>query len=137
MIVLDASVLIGYLNRDDAHSEQALWLLAEAADKDTDLLVNPVTLAEVLVAPTRTGRQEEALRVLTEVGVRVEPFPPDAPSVLARLRCTGLKMPDCCVLLTALDQRAAVASFDDRLLRAAAEHDVPVVSAQPTFPPEL
>jgi predicted nucleic acid-binding protein len=135
VIVLDASVLIAYLNRDDAYSEEALWLLAEAAGKDTELLVNPVTLAEVLVAPTRVGRQDEVLRVVTDVGVRVAQFPPDAPTVLAELRCTGLKMPDCCVLLTALEQRAAVASFDERLRRAAADLDVRLVSREPTSPP--
>ncbi|MGS0683693.1 type II toxin-antitoxin system VapC family toxin [Nakamurella sp. GG22] len=136
MIVLDASVLIAYLNRDDAHSEQARWLLAEAAGKDTELVVNPVTLAEVLVAPTRVGRQDEVLRVMADVGVRVAQFPTDAPSVLARLRCTGLKMPDCCVLLTALEQRAALASFDERLRRAAADLDLRLVSGRPASSPE-
>lgn len=51
MIVLDASVLIGYLDGDDEHHEQAAALLAEAVDDD--LGINCQTLAEVLVAPIR------------------------------------------------------------------------------------
>ena len=44
------------------------------------------------------------------------PFPPDSAVRLAKLRAsTGLKMPDCCVLLAAADAGATVASFDGRL----------------------
>ena len=35
-------------------------------------------------------------------------------------------MPDCIVLLTALDQRGTLATFDDRLRRAALDQGVPV-----------
>jgi predicted DNA-binding protein (UPF0278 family) len=39
---------------------------------------------------------------------------------LAQLRTdTGLKLPDCCVLLAAQDHDARVASFDTSLLKAA------------------
>ena len=53
MIVLDASVFIAYLDRDDDHHAAAETLLARAIDDD--LGVNPLTLAEVLVGP-RSGR---------------------------------------------------------------------------------
>jgi rRNA-processing protein FCF1 len=47
---------------------------------------------------------------------------------LARLRVnTGLKLPDCCVLLTAMDRRATLASFDERLLAAAISRGIPVL----------
>ena len=49
MIVLDASVLIAYLDGSDDHHEAAERLLAAAIDDD--LGVNPLTLAEVLVVP--------------------------------------------------------------------------------------
>lgn len=43
-----------------------------------------------------------------------------APGRLAQLRTdTGLKLPDCCVLLAAQDHDACVASFDTDLLKAA------------------
>ena len=49
------------------------------------------------------------------------PLGADAPTRLARLRAeTGLKLPDCCVLLAAQDASASsVLSFDDRLSAAA------------------
>ena len=90
-----------------------------------DLLVSTVTLAEALVSPIREGRVDEVLATLADLGVVEATFPPDAARTLARLRVdTGLKLPDCWVLLTALDRVAAVASFDERLLRAAREHGV-------------
>ncbi len=49
-----------------------------------------------------------------------QPFPSDTAVRLARLRAdTGLRMPDCCVLLAAQDAAGRVAAFDDRLIRAA------------------
>ena len=55
------------------------------------------------------------------------PFPLGAAQHLAQLRVdTGLKLPDCIVLLTALHQRGILAIFDDRLRRAALDQGVPV-----------
>jgi predicted nucleic acid-binding protein len=116
VIVLDASVLIAVLVPGDAHHAAAERLLRST----TDFVVNPVTLAEVLVAPARKGAASRVLAELAELGVTELPFPPHTALTLARLRVdTGLKLPDCCVLLTAQDQRATLASFDDRMTRAA------------------
>ena len=127
ILVLDASVLIAYLTQDDTHWSAAVRLLLDATDNDTELMVNPVTLAEVLVGPTRDGREDQVLTALADIGVTVAPFPPDSSRILARLRSAGIKMPDCCVLLTALHHRATVASFDERLLRVAVQHSIPVL----------
>jgi predicted nucleic acid-binding protein len=90
--------------------------------------VNPVTLAEVLVLPTRENRVDLVLAALADLGVEEEPFPWNAAPALARLRVnTGLKLPDCCVLLTAMDRRATLASFDERLLAAAISRGIPVL----------
>jgi predicted nucleic acid-binding protein len=125
VIVLDASVLIGYLDGADAHHPAAEALLARALDDE--LGANPLTMAEVLVAPARVERLSAALSVLRDLEVQELPFPAGAAARLARLRSdTRLKMPDCCVLLSAEAAGAAVASFDDRLLRAAQALGVPV-----------
>ena len=126
MIVLDANVLIAVLTPADGHHRAGLDLLARAIAGAEDLLVNPVTLAEALVFPAREGRVRaaEQAAALAELGVTEVPFPPGAASDLAMLRTTGLKMPDCCVLLTAMDRQAALASFDDQLRRAANTHGV-------------
>ena len=126
MIVLDASVLIAFLNPDDVHHHDADEFILRAIGDSQDLAINPVTLAEVLVSPTREGRVNDVVAELGNLGVLDVPFPPDAARALARLRVTGLKMPDCCVLLTAIDRGAALVSFDDRLVGAATQQQVAV-----------
>lgn len=118
MIVLDASVLIAHLDRDDAHHEQATARLLELADED--LGASSITLAEVLVAPVRTDRLTAAKAALGRLDVQELPLPRNAPERLAKLRAaTGLKLPDCCVLLTAESVDGTVLTFDDRLAREA------------------
>ena len=118
MIVLDASVLIGHLDDTDAHHDAARQLLLRhAAD---DLAASLVTLAEVLVGPARAGHVDRATAVLRALGVRSVPLDTDDQVRLALLRAeTGLKLPDCCVLLAAEQQSGAVATFDHRLAGAA------------------
>jgi len=120
VIVLDASVLIAYLDAEDAQHRSAESLLAREIDDEFG--VNPLTLAEVLVGPSRTGRLDAARSALRELEVIEQPFPADTAVRLARLRAdTGVRMPDCCVLLAAQDAGARVAAFDDQLIRAAAK----------------
>lgn len=126
VIVLDASVLIAYLDSDDDHHVAAETLLVGAADDD--LGINPLTLAEVLVVPARDGRLEPAQSALRDLEVEELPFPPDTAVRLAQLRAsTGLRMPDCCVLLAADHAVATVASFDDRLVKSATDLNLPVL----------
>ncbi|MGQ0777369.1 MAG: type II toxin-antitoxin system VapC family toxin [Pseudonocardiales bacterium] len=126
MIVLDASVLIAYLDSHDDHHVAAETLLAGAVDDD--LGVNSLTLAQVLVVPARDGRLEPVQRALRDLEVEELPFPSDAAVRLAQLRAsTGLRMPDCCVLLAAVDAVATVASFDDRLVKSAIDLNLPVL----------
>ena len=123
MILLDASVLIGFIFDQDAHHEAAVALLREAAGSSFG--VSPVTLAEVLVAPTRLGRVSAAERMLCELGVTEIPLPRDAAVQLAGLQVeSGLTMPDCCVLLAATSSNGAVATFDGRLASVAAARDI-------------
>lgn len=126
LILLDASVLIGYLDATDAHHEAAQALLIRSVDET--LIVNPLTLAEVLVVPARDNRLPEVLGLLRDLDVQDKPFPADTAVRLAHLRAdTGLTMPDCCVLLTAEDARARIASFDNRLAEAARRRGLAVV----------
>lgn len=119
MIALDAAFLIAHLNAADAHHQTASDLLEEHADQD--LVIGPANLAEALVAATRAGQLAATQEAITRLDVREVPFPSDAASRLARLRVdTGSKMPDCCVLLTALQESASIATFDDRLKKSAA-----------------
>lgn len=123
MIVLDASVLIAYLDADDTHHARAESLLAREIDDEFG--ASSLTLAEVLVAPTRETRLEDARGVLEDLEVQELPFRPETAVTLARLRAlTSVKMPDCCVLLAAEKLGARIGSFDDRLLNAAATRNL-------------
>lgn len=120
MIVLDASVLIAHLDGGDRHHADAQSLL-EANNREP-LGASPITLAETLVAPARAGRLADAETALQQLGVEELTLGENVPGRLAQLRTdTGLKMPDCCVLLAAQDHDARIASFDTDLLKAARE----------------
>ena len=118
MIVLDASVLIAHLDSTDLHHAEAERLLEESAG--APLAASAITLAETLVSPARNGRLKDAESALRRLGVEELAIGPEAAPRLATLRAeTGLKMPDCCVLLAALDREATLASFDSALLASA------------------
>ena len=66
MIVLDASVIIAHLDGQDAHHRRATTVLAGAVAEGFG--VSPLTLAEVLVGPTRAGRLPAALAAVEAIG---------------------------------------------------------------------
>jgi len=120
VIVVDASVLIAHLDERDALHERAVEQLLAAADEP--LGCSTLTLAELLVGPARRGRLDDAHAALAALEIEEIPLAAGAAGELATLRAeTGLKLPDCCVLLAARDTRATgVLSFDERLAKASA-----------------
>ena len=102
LIVVDASVVIGFLDAGDDHHAAAVAALEASASHD---LVLPATAyAEVLVAPARKGssavaRVEEALSALA---VRLEAVTPAIARAAATLRARHrfLRLPDALVLAT-------------------------------------
>lgn len=126
VIVLDASVLIAYLDSDDEHHAESQGLLEQEVDDDFG--ANSLTLAEVFVAPARDHQLDGVRAALRDLEVEEFSFPSDTAIRLAKLRVeTGLKMPDCCVLLAAEPISARVATFDDRLRKAANRRDIKTV----------
>ena len=118
MIVLDASVLIAHLDGSDRHHAAARRLLERYAGEPFG--ASAITLAETLVAPARAQRLPDAEAALHRLGVQELTLGDQAASRLASLCAeTGLKMPDCCVLLAAEQCGGAVASFDPALVKAA------------------
>jgi predicted nucleic acid-binding protein len=126
VIVLDASVLIGQLERTDAHHEDAARRLAQAGGHG--LGASTITLSEVLVGAVLAERLELVQEALGILGVTEMPLPTDAALRLAVLRAeTGLRLPDCCVLLAAQETgMEGVITFDDRLAAAARRLGLPV-----------
>lgn len=118
MIVLDASVLIAQFDARDALHGRAVRALSDASGES--LGASTVTLAEILVGPARAGRLDDAHSALRDLGVAEVPLPAGAVARLAELRAqTGLRLPDCCVLLSAQQERASLLTFDDRMGRHA------------------
>jgi predicted nucleic acid-binding protein len=117
IVAVDASVLIAHLDERDGHHDAATQLLLDAAG--CELVASPITVAEVLVGPARAGRLSETQSMLDALAVREVALGSDAATQLALVRAqTGLKLPDCCVLLTARDAPAqSVATFDERLAK--------------------
>ena len=128
MIVLDACVMIAHFTENDVHHRRATRLLAGLAGQPK--IMSPVTKAEVLVAFARANRRRAAEDTLDRLRIAVDDLPGDAAGQLAELRAhTGLRLPDCCVLLTAERHGPAeIATFDARLARAATERGLVVRS---------
>lgn len=125
MIVLDAGVLIAHLDARDAHHEAATALLSGSAGES--LAASSLTIAEVLVGPARAGHLDQAITALDQLQVATLRVPENAPVRLALLRAeTNLKLPDCCVLLTAEQTGGTVTTFDHRLAAAAADRGLAV-----------
>jgi predicted nucleic acid-binding protein len=121
MSVLDASVMIALLDADDAHHVRATELIEEAIRTNDTLACSVITMGEVLVGPARRGDADRAERLLNNLRVLTLAIPPDTATRLAKWRAeTGVKMPDCCVLLAYADHPyGSLMTFDDRLAKAA------------------
>ncbi|HEY2764193.1 MAG TPA: PIN domain-containing protein [Pseudonocardiaceae bacterium] len=125
MITLDASVVIAHLYPHDPHHQAATeYLRATAAD---GFVIHSLNLAEVLIGGVRVGRGQEMLTDLEAIGIRVAQRPDGEPLRLANLRAaSGLKLPDCCALDTALTTASVLATFDEVLAKVARRHHVTV-----------
>lgn len=125
MITLDASVVIAHLYPQDRHHQMATEYLRAAADQG--FLIHSLNLAEVLVSGARVGRGQEMLTDLEAIGIHVADRHDGEPLRLANLRAaSGLRLPDCCALDTALITDSTLATFDDALAKAARQHHVTV-----------
>ncbi len=126
MIVLDASVVIAFLDPSDSNHERAAGLMEQHAAPG--FLMHQLTLAEVLVGAVRGGRGSQLFEDLTAIGVGVHESAPSEVLLLAELRAgTGLRMPDCCVLVVARQEDLPLATFDKQLAQVARSLGVEVL----------
>ena len=130
MITLDAGVLIALFNAKDAHHEAAMKLLDAATRRDDLLYMNPLSQAEVLVMAAQQGSEKIYYEKIVSIGVATLAAPTDTGVWLAQLRArTGLKLPDCAVILTAQQSGSKIATFDHRLAREARALGITVLPA--------
>jgi predicted nucleic acid-binding protein len=130
VIILDASVLIGHFELADAHHIDATALLGAHASES--FAASAITLAEVYVGAARAGRTDQLHQLLAQLQIESLAIPAGAARRLGELRATtNLRMPDCCVLYSAEQHNATIATFDDKLATRAADLGLTVVSNQP------
>jgi predicted nucleic acid-binding protein len=127
VIILDANVLIGFLDDTDPHNLASVELL-EARIVD-GFGSSVLTVAEALVHPARAGRQDAALGALLRIGLRILPLEASAAPQLARVRSEyRLRMPDAVALHAAISTGSELASFDDTLVAAATRAGIPTIT---------
>lgn len=130
MIILDASVLIGHFELADAHHTDATALLRAHASES--FAASVITLAEVYVGAARAGQADQLHQLLAQLQMESLDLPAGAARRLGELHATTtLKMPDCCVLYSAEQHNAAIATFDDKLAARAADLGLTVATSQP------
>lgn len=95
-------------------------LLVALDAADTELLVAAVNYGEALVYPSREPRLlMRAIDALRGAGIRVLPADGVSATVAAGYRAEGVSLADGFALAAASEHRAALATFDQRVRRAA------------------
>lgn len=114
VIVVDASVVIGFLDPADAHHARAA--AAFAAHRTDELVLPASAYAEVLVVPARRGSAALALveQFLAAFVIRLQPIDADVArgAALLRARHPALRLPDAFVLATGETLQATVLTAD-------------------------
>lgn len=117
LTVLDANIIVGYLDADDVHHADAREIVTGA----DELAASVLTIGEASVDAVRKGRLQELLAALAAIELRTAELTADAAPTLAQLRAqTTLKMPDVCVLCAAMTLGADAIGTRDRQLRRVA-----------------
>jgi len=130
LITLDASCLIALFDKHNHHHSAAKDIIDFS--RIHDLQIHTINLAEFLVGPVRTGQVAQTVAHLETMGViTCGPFPNEALRLAEIRHTTGLKLPDCCALLTAKANGFTLVTFDTTLAKAARQQGVTVID-QPT-----
>jgi predicted nucleic acid-binding protein len=128
VVVFDSDVLIGFLNRDDAHHTHAVARVRAALAPGTRRMLSAINYAEILIGPLRAGAQERVKEMLVQFNVEIiqvdMALAERAAAVCAR---TNLKLPGAFALATAIHaehrghQDVQLATFDHGVLKAHAD----------------
>jgi predicted nucleic acid-binding protein len=125
--VLDTDVVIGALDRQNAHYRKASASLLQMLDDGISLRLSVVNYAEALVKP---AEDEATLRRVVEAiaTLRIHVHQPDSAigRDAARLRGLNISLADGFALATARRLGASLASYDSRVRAAARKVKVPL-----------
>jgi predicted nucleic acid-binding protein len=98
--LLDTSIVIGALNRDDALHEIAGRAVRAERDRHA-LAISALTYAEILVGPLRAGGRAVEVVERFAAQVRILDLSPPIARLAAELRATrGLTLPDAVIVAT-------------------------------------
>jgi len=118
LTVIDAGVLIGFLDENDAHHEASIREF-ENARRQGELVIPASALAESMVAPARHG--DASLKTVREFVERlplgVAQLDAEVAIIAAQVRAQfagRLKLPDALVIATAINLEADVLATTDR-----------------------
>lgn len=119
--MIDADVLIGFLDPDDAQHGRAVTVLRPWLASNHTLLVPASVYAEILVQPIRQGVAGTIDQFLADARIQVMPIDRTVARRAAQLRATheALRLPDAFALGTALEHGADFLTLDVRLQRVA------------------
>ena len=118
LTLLDAGVVIGYLNSADARHGPATEALGDAIAANQSLAMPASVLAEVLVGPSRSGiaAVEVVRTMIATLPFAVVPLGDEIAVAAAGLRARhpSLKLPDALVIATAEEEGADKLLTTDR-----------------------
>ena len=106
LTVVDAGVLIGFMEATDTHHPQARAALAAARDQQNAVAIPASAFAECLVIPVRRGEEDVAAirALLASFPIAIAPVDAAIAAAAARLRARHgqrLRLPDALVVATA------------------------------------
>ncbi|MGO9888008.1 MAG: type II toxin-antitoxin system VapC family toxin [Solirubrobacteraceae bacterium] len=123
--VLDTDVVIAALDRSDAHHRNAARVIRTMIAEGVPLMLSVINYAETLVRP---AADESTLRVavgaIDSLGIKLLSPTAAIARDAARLRASNISLADGFALATARAHNAGVASFDQRVRRAAKAADI-------------
>jgi predicted nucleic acid-binding protein len=128
VVVFDSDVLIGFLNRDDAHHQDAVECVRSSMGPGSRRLLCAVNYAEIMVGPIRAGTHELVDQMLVQFNIETISVDMDLAKRAAAVRArTNLKLPDALALATAIhaehrgSENVEMVSFDEAVLKAHSE----------------
>jgi predicted nucleic acid-binding protein len=129
LVVLDASALIALYDGKDAHHVWAVDMFIQTVD--ASLQMHPLTFAEVLVHPSRSGNLELFLEGIEGLDIEIPIMTNEHSLKLASIRHeTGIRMPDAAVIELAVRTGAALATANANLARVAKKQGIGVMCPQ-------
>lgn len=128
VIVFDSDVLIGFMNADDAHHDEAVELMRASLRPGARRMLCAVNLSEILIGPLKRSMPDRVDAMLGRYNVETITVDIALAKRAASVRVrTGLELPDAYALATAIHaehregEDVEVATFDKRVLRAYAQ----------------